>query len=116
MNIASYIPGVSLALRMGGSAVDCGQRVGNATLSHSAGAIRCLPGGTTSLHALEEVLKTVGFLAAAAESPGFSTEGTPALLVAGSERVEHLKLEAAARLAEMLTRAEQLSQREAAEW
>lgn len=117
LHVVHYIPGSTLALQMGGSAVSYTQRFGNATLSGSARIARALPGGPTTLQMLEQVLQTVGFLAAAAESPGFSNEATPPLLVAGTERAETLKLEAAARLAEMLTRAEQLAKRgETIEW
>lgn len=54
------------------------------------------------LNGSQQVLRAIGFLAAAAESPGVQSD-MPALLIVGGERAEALKLEAAARLAEALT-------------
>lgn len=119
LKVARYIPGSRLALYIVGSAASSVKRTVKGTVKHSASIIRTLPMGTTALHTCEQVLQTVGFLAAAAESPGYSGVDAPPLLLAGTECAEVLKLEAASRLAELLTRAEREAvQRSAsaAEW
>jgi len=116
--IAHYIPGVSFSMRMGGRGVSCAQQLGNVTLSKSTTLVRRLPGGSTVLGTLEDILQTVGFLAAEIESPGFEGQATPPLLAASSQQAEALKHEAAARLAKILTHAENAAEwtAETAEW
>eukprot|EP00929_Paragymnodinium_shiwhaense_P070577 TRINITY_DN35741_c0_g1_i1.p1 TRINITY_DN35741_c0_g1~~TRINITY_DN35741_c0_g1_i1.p1 ORF type:complete len:988 (-),score=220.37 TRINITY_DN35741_c0_g1_i1:101-3064(-) len=117
---AAYIAGSTLVVgtrAAGSTARDYAQTSGKALLSSSKQVVRQLPGGTSTLDTVEEMLDAVSFLAATAESPGLLDQGgshAPVLKEVG-ERAEALKLEAAARLAEMLTRAERLAEREAAE-
>lgn len=116
LHVAHWVPGSDFALQAGELALNRARAAGSAGLGLSAGVVRRLPGGPSALDALEEVLQAVGFLAAAAETPGLeATEPTPTLLLEGYERAEALKLDAAARLAEMLTHAERFAEREAAD-
>merc|ERR1711879_268330 len=116
LHLAHYIPGSDQALRFGGHVVSTTQSTGRFVLGGASHITRRLPGGALVLDTYEEILRTVGFLAAAAESPGLAAETEPpALLQASSERAEAFKMEAASRLASLLTRAERLAEREAAE-
>jgi len=128
LQVAPLIPGSETAMHMGGCALEMASDTSSSLLAsawsagtdvvdYSAQVARRLPGGEPVVDTLGQMLRAVGVLAAAAESPGLTTEDTTAaaLLQVGTERAEALKLEAAARLAEMLNGAERLAEREAAE-
>jgi len=127
VQIAPVIPGSETAMHVGGRALEfasdtssslaaSARSAGTDVLDYSGRVARRLPGGEPLLDGLGQLLRAVGVLAAAAESPGLTADTTAAaLLQVGTERAEALKLEAAARLAEMLNGAERLAEREAAE-
>mmetsp|Transcript_118878 Transcript_118878/g.380894 ORF Transcript_118878/g.380894 Transcript_118878/m.380894 type:complete len:316 (-) Transcript_118878:356-1303(-) len=118
MHIAQCIPGSDIALQAGEATVALARNTGCSVLERFVRIARQLPGGESALDTLGQVLHEVGFLAATAESPGLALDigpnATP-LLQETTEKAEALKLEAAGRLAEMLTRAERLAEREFAE-
>mmetsp|Transcript_63617 Transcript_63617/g.186080 ORF Transcript_63617/g.186080 Transcript_63617/m.186080 type:complete len:919 (+) Transcript_63617:78-2834(+) len=126
-HVALCIPGSRLALHAGDVACSSIQHASGATLSRafqlgeavSAVAAKLagqVPGGALMLHILEEVSCTAGSCIAAMRSPGAAAEGAPlTILRVSTEKAEALKLEAAARLAEIITRAELLAEREAVE-
>ncbi|CAK0817766.1 unnamed protein product [Prorocentrum cordatum] len=87
--------------------------VGEAALACSERLVRRLPGGGHALDTTRQALVAVGFLAADAETQGIAA--AEKLLREASGQAENLKLEAASRLAEMLTRARSLSELEATE-
>jgi hypothetical protein len=127
LQVAPLVPGSETAMHMGGCALELASDTSSSLLTsarsagidvidYSAQVARRLPGGEPALDSLGQLLRAAGVLAAAAESPGLTTDtAAAALLQVGTERAEALKLEAAARLAEMLNGAERLAEREAAE-
>jgi len=127
LQVAPLIPGSETAMHVGGRALELAsdtsssllasaRSAGSDVLDYSAQVARRLPGGEPVLDSLGQLLRAVGVLAAVAESPGLTADTTTAVLLqVGTERAEALKLEAAARLAEMLNGAERLAEREAAE-
>lgn len=118
LHVAHCVPGSDIALQAGEATLSVATGTGRAGLHRFARLCRWIPGGEPAIDTIGQVLQEVGLLAAVVESPGLAADVGPnatPLLQVGTEKAEALKLEAAARLAEMLTRAERLAEREAAD-
>lgn len=117
--VVRFVPGSGLALWGLQTAGASASAVGATALTCSALVARQLPGGPMVLDIMDQVGVALRSMAAAAESPGVDelVAGLPSLplLQAGSEKAEALKLEAASRLAEILTSAERFAERETVE-
>lgn len=111
------LPGSGCAIWAGNQAASVGRSSCTASMDVTSGVVRRFPGGQMTLDACHGVLQVIGVEAVKLQekTQALNEDTLNAKLQAGTERVEALKLETAARLAEVLTRHERLAEQKTAE-